>query len=156
MKGEADRNCPQGWTKIDDTANRGAISGGRIWRIRCNTPAAGTAGVAATGGGTGSAAPVQSTATAAPAPVSTTAPSAAPAPMAVTGGAASVATTPGTTKQALNREDLNRILTDSVMRASPYLTPDAARAIVERQLGDLMAAQVQVIGPNGQAIPLAP
>jgi len=151
MKAEANKNCPQGWTKLDDTANRAALAGGRVWRIKCNTPVAGNAGAAATSGSTSPVAPVPAT-TAASAPI--TASNAAPAP--ITSTAAAVASTPGTTKGALNREDLNRLLTESVMRASPYLTPDAARAIVERQLGDLMAAQIQVVGPSGQAIPLAP
>ncbi|HYB56707.1 MAG TPA: hypothetical protein VEK12_11085 [Alphaproteobacteria bacterium] len=136
MTAEANRRCPDGWAKIGDTANPGAISGGRIWQIRCN------ASVATTGGG--SAAPPAPTTGA----VAKAAPVQAPAPP-------SAAPAHATGSQLMSREDLSRVLAGAVRRAGPYLSDEAARTIVEQELTDLAAAGIRVLGPSGQVIPLA-
>jgi len=136
MTEEANRRCPGGWAKISDSANRGSISGGRVWQIRCNTP------VATTGGGSA----------AAPAPtagaVAKAAPAASPAPPPAAPARASGS-------QVMSREDLSRVLAEAERRAGPYLSDAAARTIVEQELTDLAAAGIRVVGPNGQVIPVA-
>jgi hypothetical protein len=130
LKAEADRQCPNGWTKLGDRANPAAISGGRVWEIRCNPATA--AGAISQG------------------------PAASAAPPATPPAAAPLPAVPAAAGQAMSRQDLVRTLTAAVMQAAPYLTSEAAQAIVARQLGDLTASRVRMIGPNGQPIPLAP
>lgn len=137
LTSEANRRCPGGWTKISDTANPFTMAGGRIWRIRCNSAIAAGASVAT-----------------APVPPPASAPTAAPRPAGNSGPNSAVGTTAVSAATQISREDLIRLLTSAVMRASPYLTQEAAQAIVERQLSELAATNVRIVGPNGQLVPL--
>lgn len=169
LQAEADKRCPEGWTKIRDTANPSAMTGGRIWTIRCRAGEVATGAGAAVG--VGPAAAVTSSA-------------GSPAPTAAMESAATNAGTTMSREELVSRltnavrraapylapeaaraiveaqmndlGELVRALTNSVLRAAPYLTPEAARAIVRKELNDLTAAQIRILAPGAQPAPPAP
>lgn len=140
LNAEADKRCPNGWTKVSDKANPFTMAGGRIWEIRCNK-----ANVATNAGPGG--------AVTAPPPAQSQAPR---APAGNAGVAAGPTTTTVATTPAGTSADVVRVLTSAVLRAAPYLTEGAAQAIVNQELSDLMGAKVRLVGPEGQSIPIAP
>jgi hypothetical protein len=164
MAVEANKRCPSGWTKVSDENNPHSLTGGRIWRVRCN-PGGASASALAAAPPAPALAPTAGTATQASAEITAAAPSAAaPGSAAITGIAPSAqATATGAAAfsaagpaRAISREDLVRMLAAAVKRASPYLTDSAAEVIVAEQLRTLAAARVGVLGPDGQPLPLLP
>lgn len=132
LAAEADRRCPSGWMKIGDAPNPYAMTGGRIWHIRCNTLAT----------------------------TSTTAPGVGPGepPHAAAEPALDLVTQPAAPAGA--PPDVSAVMRAAVMRAAPYLTPEAAQAIVEQQMKALAATKIRLVGsdggPDGQPLPAAP
>jgi len=147
MAVEATRQCPSGWTTVSDENNPRSLTGGRIWRIRCN-PGAAVASDLTTTPPTASRTPSESTARAATTAAAASAPAAATGPGAPAAPTVPAANAPG----AMNRADLIRILAAAVRRASPYLTDSAAAAIVAEQLRSLAGAKVGLLGPDGQPL----
>jgi hypothetical protein len=134
MTAEADKRCPAGWTKVSDEPNGRSFTGGRVWRVRCNS------------GGAAASAP----ANAAPTPPAAGAGAseartgiAAPPSMPPSAGTAAVAAAgpPG----AVSQDDLVRMLAAAVKRASPYLTDAAAEAIVAEELRTLEGAKLGIL-----------
>jgi len=161
---EANKRCSSGWTKVSDENNPSSLTGGRIWRIRCN-PTGAKASALAAAPPPSALAPAAGTATAASAGITAAAASAAtPGSAALNGLApgsqatatAAAALTASSPAGVIRREDLVRMLAAAVKRASPYLTDSAAEAIVAEQLRTLAGAKVEVLGPNGQPLPLLP
>lgn len=160
---EANKRCPSGWTKVSDENNPSSLTGGRIWRVRCNPASAKASALAAAP--PSALVPAAGTATAASAGITAAAASAAaPGSAALNGLAPSshatatsaAALTASSAAGAISREDLVRMLAAAVKRASPYLTDSAAEAIVAEQLRTLAGAKVEILSPNGQPLPLLP
>jgi hypothetical protein len=140
---EAGKRCPSGWTKVSDENNPRSLTGGRVWRVRCNP------------GDASASAPTAAPQVAALAPTAGTATEARAEMTAAAATAAAPSSAPSR-GQAMSREDLVRMLAAAVKRAGPYLTDSAAEDIVAEQLRTLAAARLGVLGPDGQPLPLLP
>ncbi len=136
MTQRANQQCPGGWTKLAEGPNPHALSGGRIWKIRCTGLSATNVAPAADSGtyvAPPSTAPAAAT-TMAPVPAPTTA--AAP------------------TKAVAPSADLLRMFTAAAMQAAPDLSERAAQAVASAQLHSLAAAGMTVTDAAGHSVPL--
>ncbi len=136
MTRRANQQCPGGWTKLAEGPNPNAMSGGRIWKIRCTGLNATHAAPAADYG----------TYVAPPSTAPAAATAMAPVPAATAATAPAKAVTPPA--------DLLRMFTAAAMQAAPDLSQRAAQAIARAQLRSLAAAKMTVTDAAGHPLPL--